>query len=94
MRFPDSGASGKDKQEGRCQKTLGERPKLLDEEPGMRLKDKFAIVTGAGRGIGKAIALALAGEGCNLALVSRTRKQVQTVADLERLADFRRRVRG
>jgi len=48
----------------------------------MRLKDKFAIVTGAGRGIGKAIALALAGEGCNLALVSRTRKQVQTVADL------------
>ncbi|MCK4273308.1 MAG: 3-oxoacyl-ACP reductase FabG [Dehalococcoidales bacterium] len=34
----------------------------------MRLKDKAALVTGASRGIGQAIALALAGEGADVAL--------------------------
>ncbi|HLB02216.1 MAG TPA: short chain dehydrogenase, partial [Nitrospiria bacterium] len=29
----------------------------------MRLKDKVVVITGGGRGIGKAIALALGGEG-------------------------------
>ncbi len=32
----------------------------------MNLKNKIAIVTGAGQGIGKGIALALANEGCNV----------------------------
>ncbi len=44
------------------------------------LKGKNALVTGAGKGIGKAIALALAVEGVNLALVARTEKDLQTVA--------------
>ena len=38
----------------------------------MRLKDKIAIVTGAGQGIGQAIALAIAREGGKLALAART----------------------
>jgi 3-oxoacyl-[acyl-carrier protein] reductase len=35
------------------------------------LKDKVAIVTGGSRGIGRAIALALAAEGCNVAICAR-----------------------
>ena len=34
----------------------------------MRLKDKVALVTGSARGIGKAIAMALAGEGCDVVI--------------------------
>ena len=38
----------------------------------LRLQDKVAVVTGASRGIGFAIARALAAEGCRLALASRS----------------------
>jgi 3-oxoacyl-[acyl-carrier protein] reductase len=45
------------------------------------LKGKNAIITGAGKGIGKAIAIALAQEGVNVGLLART------ISDLESLAE-------
>ncbi|OKL41478.1 3-ketoacyl-ACP reductase [Pontibacter flavimaris] len=44
------------------------------------LKGKNALVTGAGKGIGRAIALALAAEGVNVALMARTTAQLEQVA--------------
>jgi len=44
------------------------------------LQGKNALITGAGKGIGRAIAIALANEGVNVALVSRTEKNLKSVA--------------
>lgn len=44
------------------------------------LQGKNAIVTGAGKGIGKAIAIALAKEGVQVGLIARTSKDLETVA--------------
>lgn len=41
----------------------------------MRLQDKVVIITGASKGIGEAVSLALAREGANLVLVSRSIKE-------------------
>jgi 3-oxoacyl-[acyl-carrier protein] reductase len=46
----------------------------------LRLKGKVAIVTGSGRGIGKATAISFAKEGANLVVVSRTFSEVLETA--------------
>ncbi len=46
----------------------------------MKLNDRIAIVTGAGRGIGRAVALGIAKEGGKLVLVSRTESELLEVA--------------
>lgn len=74
----------------------------------MRLKDKVAIVTGGGRGIGRAIAMDLAKEGCNIVIAARTLAEIQKTAkdvkkygvetlairtDLEKYSDIRNLVK-
>jgi 3-oxoacyl-[acyl-carrier protein] reductase len=44
------------------------------------LKNKNALITGAGKGIGKAVAIALAKEGVNVILVARTQSDLDQVA--------------
>jgi len=71
------------------------------------LKDKIAIVTGSSRGIGRAIALALADEGCHVTLCARGEERLReveaevrargvralgVVADMNELADVERLV--
>jgi NAD(P)-dependent dehydrogenase (short-subunit alcohol dehydrogenase family) len=46
----------------------------------MKLKNQVAIVTGASRGIGRAIALGCAGEGAKVALAARTASTLEEVA--------------
>ncbi len=46
----------------------------------MNLHDKVALVTGASRGIGRAIALALAKEGCQIMLTARSKSDLEKVA--------------
>lgn len=50
----------------------------------MTLEGRVALITGASRGLGKAMALALAAAGARLALVARDVEQLQAVADQAR----------
>ena len=46
----------------------------------MKLEGKVALVTGAGRGIGRAVAIKLAQEGADVVCISRTQKNADSVA--------------
>jgi NAD(P)-dependent dehydrogenase (short-subunit alcohol dehydrogenase family) len=46
----------------------------------MKLKDKVTLITGAGRGIGKAVALDYAREGAKLAICARTASEIEETA--------------
>ena len=46
------------------------------------LKNKTAIVTGAGKGLGRACAIALAEAGANLIIISRTKKDLDEVSKI------------
>ena len=48
--------------------------------PAFHLDGQTALVTGAGRGIGKALAIGLAESGSNVVLVSRTMKEIEETA--------------
>jgi NAD(P)-dependent dehydrogenase (short-subunit alcohol dehydrogenase family) len=53
-----------------------------------KLDGKIALVSGGGRGIGRAIALALAREGCNVAVASRTQGEIElVVTEIENLGE-------
>ena len=46
------------------------------------LKGKYSLVTGAGKGLGRACAIALAEAGSNLILISRTQKDLDSVSKI------------
>src|SRR5262249_34681273 len=46
-----------------------------------KLQGKTALITGGSKGLGRAMAVALAAEGASLALVSRDRAKLESVAD-------------
>ena len=56
------------------------------------LKNKTAVVTGAGKGLGRACAIALAEAGANLVIISRTQKDLNEVS--KKIKKFRTKCRS
>ena len=53
---------------------------MMEEQLASGLKDVHVVVTGAGRGLGAALALTLSGLGCNLILCGRSLGALDTIA--------------
>ncbi len=51
-----------------------------------QLAGRVAVITGASKGLGKAIAVALGGAGVRIALISRNREQLENTAAAVRSA--------
>jgi meso-butanediol dehydrogenase / (S,S)-butanediol dehydrogenase / diacetyl reductase len=79
----------------------------MEQSATLSLKDKVAIVTGAGQGVGRGVALALAADGAAVMLMGRTLSKLEAVAgeiaarggraavvsgDVKELADIERSV--
>jgi NAD(P)-dependent dehydrogenase (short-subunit alcohol dehydrogenase family) len=56
-------------------------PQALPRTPSLRLDGRRALVTGAGRGIGMAAAVALAEAGADVTLVARSTGETEAVAE-------------
>jgi 3-oxoacyl-[acyl-carrier protein] reductase len=55
--------------------------KILEAQMDLKLKDKRALVTGSSRGLGYATALALAKEGCKVAINGRDEAKIKAAAE-------------
>ncbi len=60
----------------------------------LNLKDRIAVVTGASRGIGRAIALELAREGCNVACVATSAERAQETVDMAKALGVKAKAYG
>ncbi len=58
---------------------------FLPVTPSLRLDNKRALITGAGRGIGLAAAVALSTAGAHVTLVSRTAKELDNAVEAIKL---------
>src|SRR5262249_7237641 len=59
---------------------------MVDPPTAATLKGQIVVVTGAGRGIGRAIATELAARGAHVAMIARSEAELASVADAIRAA--------